>query len=740
MSEDTAVDPAPGAEAVGEALAGSGAEVPSATGDQQGLEVPPVASGSSSDNPPSPPGPPPQGSGPESAEDADVPIVPDSLRIDERVAEELFGALYTGITTHGPSAFGNNNTIITHLGLPSPKPIIGKLPFVLELMEVYVESGADAELDALLSRRSTGCLTGRKSTGRFSTACAALARRHSPDLLYEISLPTGTLPEALVTQADELIEHCGYVLRLSGRGHVDAMRKLADLFRQRSASLVLIKDVEARESEPRDAEVRHQQPDPIGVFRQHLALRLRLDRGVQASEAAQAAQTYLRNDGLQNELKLVYGPKESVALAKAVAKGHPVDDATLEDVLAASQPRRRVRAGAILLPPHDAPITPRRRAGQHERAFRIAYAVFHLQPLHYVFEAASWLLEEIDDAALRPEWGRMALQHPVQDLLGEEFQKDWAEGRDARKAALGASRVAWIRDGGLRGAILDVAWHDFDSTRHSLLKWLDRLVLEGDEVMKRAAAETAALLVHHDFHRVHLELVDGWAASRKPGVRQAAAWTETIADLTGDVRHLVRGKVAHWCAGTNYQRDTAARLYASGLQQPVPAWSMADLRRIAEDKMQRPFHAVAEGVNQLYQPARARWLIGELAGWCSRPQVRLHAARALIALASRLSADPADERPELLVRLVADEVSVTDLAVVWRAALMEPEVAPQSRPVLSRWLRQADVDSSLRGPAIDLLRSLAVRPAMGRRVRFHLLRTAEFRDGFPGWLSQELEH
>ena len=156
--------------------------------------------------------------------------------------------------------------------------------------------------------------------------------------------------------------------------------------------------------------------------------------------------------------------------------------------------------------------------------------------------------------------------------------------------------------------------------------------------MSRAAGETAGLLVHHDFDRVHAELIDDWAASPSPRVRQAAAWTETISDLGGQVGHLIRAKLSEWCyGGNNYHRDTAARVYASGLQQRVLEWSMSDLRRIAEDRMQLRSHAVAEGVNQLYQSDRAAWLVTELAHWISSPSVRVHAARAVLALACEIN-------------------------------------------------------------------------------------------------------
>ncbi|MEJ3746282.1 hypothetical protein WEI85_23700 [Actinomycetes bacterium KLBMP 9797] len=664
-------------------------------------------------------------------------IRPGSLRIDKQVGEELFGALYSGIETRGPATFGDHNTIVNHIAGRTPTPTIWELPYVAELMDVYVDSDADKELKDLLAVRSTGCVTGMRNSGRFTTACVALGRRHAPNSVHEITLPTGTPPEALVGQADDVHEGCGYVLRLPGGDPVDAMRKLAGLFRRKSASLLLIKDEEPHERELHGAEVRHRPPDPVAVFRKHLEGRLRKRFDLPPSKAADEVDSYLERDGLRAELKKVHGPKESVAIAQAIGEKHPVDDTALQVIMARAQPRRRLRARKILLPPQDR-STSRRRAEQHERAFRIAYAVFRLRPLHYVFEAASWLLEEIDEAALRPEWGRMALQHPVQELLGDELKKDWAEGRDAANAMLGASRVAWIRDGGMRGAILDVAWHDFDSTRKSLLQWLDRLVRKGDEVMKRAAAETAALLAHHDFDRVHAELIDGWAAAPSPRVRQAAAWTEAIADLTGNVGHLVRAKLSQWCSGTNFTRDTAARLYASGLQQPVLAWSMADLRRIAQDRMQRRSHAVAEAVNQLYGHPRAKSLVAELATWTSDDRARPHAARALVALAARSSPDVGDSRPELLVRLADGEVATADLAVVWRAALIEPDVSTSAWPVLSDWLRQADVDVGLRKDVASLLRAVVARRGMHRRVEFFLRRTADFKDGLPEWTRLEM--
>jgi hypothetical protein len=332
----------------------------------------------------------------------------------------------------------------------------------------------------------------------------------------------------------------------------------------------------------------------------------------------------------------------------------------------------------------------------------------------------------------------MALQHPVHELLGKVLEPDWEAGREAGNATLGASRVAWIRDPGLRGAIIDVAWHDFDGTRKSLLHWLNRLVEEGDNVMRRAAAEAAGLLIHYDFNRVHEDLVDGWAKSPRASVRQAAARTMTLSDMAGDVGPMVRAKLSEWCSGgSNYQRDTAARVYASGLEQSVLAWSMFDLARIAGDRLQKRSHAVAEAVNQLYRPERADWILTELVAWARTPLLQLHAARAVLTLAERAEPDSPDGHPDLLARLAEERVNVSDLARLWVAAFLEPSTASQAAHLLARWIRHADGNPGLREHVLAVVEGAATTPAMRRRIIFYLNKSPGLRNGFPDWIRAE---
>lgn len=707
-------------------------------------------------------------------EDAPRQIAPDSLLVDDHVGEEMYGALYDGDrydggrydghrydknVNNGPAAYGDGATFNQYFngsGRPAALPIVRHLHKIAELLDLYAPTGADGELDELLRRDSVGCLTGLVNTGRYSTACAALGRRYGPERVAELLLPSGIGSEEIHHQENLIEQGHGYVLRLASGGHIEVLRQLADLFRRRASSLLLVREANPGNHLRHSAEVTHQIAAPEEVFRRHLRQGLMKLAGRPVEAADPEEDNYLRE--LSGVLRVTYGPREVVAIASAVAQRHPADKAVLGEILEMSQPRRRQRAAEILRLT-EVDQRPPRRADQHERAFRLAYAVFHRQTLNHVFEAADRLLIRIDDTAKRPEWGRMALQHPVSHLLGP-LNRDWQEGQQAQDATAGGgsgrstTRTAWLRDPGLRGAVVDVAWHEFDSTRPAILDWLNDLAGSLEQPDRRAAAETAGVLAHHDFERVCARLIDGWAGSSRWPLRQAAAWALVLAHKGGRVAPAVRSRIRDWAHGRrNYQRDTAARIYASGLQQPVLDWSLADLRRIAEDRMQqRPTRVgnghelwspvseslIAEGINQLYAEERAGRILRELGAWTGHPSLRRHAAAALLALNWRTAENGRTTTPELMVRLIAKDVDTGTLARIWGSALLDSSTAVAAWRAFLGWLGHADLDDGLRLPISELVAELTASPPLRRRLRFHVLRTADFHERIPDWLGQAM--
>ncbi|MFF0656444.1 hypothetical protein [Micromonospora tulbaghiae] len=285
----------------------------------------------------------------ESDTDQKDELPPDSLRMDPRVGEELYGtqfsATYSDVNVRGVNALGNNNTIhvINYKDQPSAKPVIRDLVGLPDLVKVYAEAVADKDLGEKLGERSTACLAGRPNTGRFSTACVALARRHGADQVHEVLLPADVGPEVLHRAAGSLMEGHGYVLRLPGDRHAQVMRLLADVFRRRSASLLLIKDDDSRSGVRHSAEVQHRAPDPLAVFRSHLRHQLCHQRRLSAEESDRNVDRYLDNSDLVWALRSTYGPREVVPVAKAVGDHHPANDSVFGEILRLSQPRRRAR-------------------------------------------------------------------------------------------------------------------------------------------------------------------------------------------------------------------------------------------------------------------------------------------------------------------------------------------------------------------------------------------------------------
>jgi hypothetical protein len=642
------------------------------------------------------------------------------LRIDPHAVAEMLGIRFVDTTAGGPAQFGSHNTMNNYYGKEPLDLIIDPLP----ALPCYAPTDADKRLHDLLSQRATGCLTGPRNSGRFTTARAALEGRHGPGRLHEIKLPTGVDPEELTRDPGRLAENSGFVLRLAGKGHAEAMRKLEGLFQRLGSTLLLIRDEGARRGDQHGGEVRHERPDLFAVYEEHLRTLF--------AEAGQTPPDRYLSEEIAFGIRAVNGPNESVSFAQAFAEERPASPQAVRAILDRSQARRRERAAAILLP--DRGTSSRiRRAGQHERAFRLCYAVFERQPLHYVFQATDWLLHEIDSAALRADWGSMVLLHPVRDLLGERLAEEWDHGQRAGSVVRGASRTATLRDPGLRRAIIDVAWHEFDGTRGALLRWLDRLAEDDDEVMRRAAADTAGILALHDFGRIHADLVDRWSRASRATTRQVAAWTMTIADRAGDVGPMVRAKLSEWCSERSYQGDTAARVYASGLEQTVLAWSMFDLARIAVAPFQRRRRVVALAVDQLYRPERADWIVAELYEWSLAPHLQVHAARAFVLLAARTGQDVPGERPELLERLVRGGAGSGELGRLWHVAFLEGGSAFAAAVALAAWLDYADRHDEYREGLLSLLESMAGTRTTQRRVAFYLSRTAGLRSGPPAW-------
>jgi hypothetical protein len=669
------------------------------------------------------------------------------------------------MNAQGTVIFGDGATTTTNFNYGKQDQVrarVAPVPRIRARVDTYARVACYDKLRRLLDERRVVCLTGPPGTGRFTTACAVLAdRHHDPDRVVEIiPPPTGDVHEALC-RPDLPKPGQGHVIRLPDdqewttavRGGIAGptlVRTLQASFAKCDATGVLIATAGLHDRESHRAEVAHGRPDPSEVFRKHMWFQL-AGRCVGAcgdchSHCKTAYLTEcLAMDVLRKALAATYRPSEVVDIATAFAERVPRGPA-IDEVLDGCQPARRTRATQVLLPDRAGELLGRQRDDQYQRAFRISYAAFDREPLANVFDAAGMLLDEIDAEAGLEARGRPALDYSVKELLGPHLSKDWDDGRAAVSVSRpGTAQLAWLRDRRMAQAIIDVAWHDFDNTRPALFRWLDRLVRDDREDVRRVAGVIAGALTHHDFVQVHDTLLDKWARSPRSWERQCAAWAAYLAAKGGQVTERVAAKVREWAHGAfAYPHDTAARLYAAGFRQRFLEWTLGDLRAIARDPMQRRRWVVANAVDDMYSPRLAESLLAVLAEWArARPPVRTHAARTTLLLARRVTAQDLSQRPELLSRVGvgAGQASIDDLTSLWQAALLDPATTVEAWPVLGQWVAYADPADDIETCA-DLLERLAKSPAIRRRMRYYLPRAWQrHRNGepFPPRLGHLLE-
>ncbi|WP_305784133.1 hypothetical protein [Symbioplanes lichenis] len=706
-------------------------------------------------------------SGDKAADDDDPyrtgPIAADQHRVPSGVPRALFGERYdesvlrrqplrdepreqpsTDNVNHGFANQGDNGTI-NYFAEAVQEAVIRDLPDKAHLVATYAGTSSDAPLDQRLDVRPVASLIGLPGTGRFTTACAALARRRGDGNVHEILAPAGERTGWTTRLQGKLVHGHGYVIRLAGGDHVRLVRQLSAAATECGASIVVVRDADPRDGERSGGEVHHQRPDPVEVFAQHLRAKLHTARDWDDQQITGYVKISAERAALCEVLRRTYSPKEAAAIGERFAVRTPRTDEEIAQVLATTGPEIRARAAKALISPRsDAPAP--HRPGQHERAFRIAYAAFCNQPLNDVFVAAGWLLQAIDGQSRRPDLGRLALAHPVTDLLGDGLKIDWEEGAQSPTSP-GASRRAWLRNVELRGAILDVAWHDFDHTRPALLAWLNRLVTdeESSPTMKTTAADVAGLLASHDYDRIRKDLIDKWAISPAHEVRQTAARAVVVAATSGQVGTRVQETLQSWVAGSGKRKhDTALRVYTNGLQLPDPRWHLADLRRISPDALQRDSELIAEAVNQLYLPENLPGLTGELARWLRSPATgadrwaHVHAARAFLALAARDAASGSSS--EMQRQLGQDILATADLTLLFQYALLDARLASRGWELLGEWLDRANEGHDLRTGTARLLTSLARAEPTRRRLAFFLERIWHGRDHtVPSWITDALE-
>ncbi|MDG6100897.1 hypothetical protein Daura_01815 [Dactylosporangium aurantiacum] len=635
----------------------------------------------------------------------------------------------------GPSAIGPGSTSIgAILNLSAGpgrrrcvnQPLDGAV--VLERIHTYAPTSTPDRLVERLVRRPVAYLSGPPGSGRITAALVGLARTHAPDRITQLRLVGDEPIHAYLSDRDLLRRDHGHVVELARTVEPEPseLAQLSTLAREARAAVVFIGAADANSRQLVEYHVEHTAPEAREVFLVWLERRLR-DRGgcVDACPTCEGAcvQRYLERCRTRYVRHLSANTMaDAVRFAEDFAELVP-DDSMAEDLLA---DRRTLRAKAAKLlgaapagEGQDRDGYRARRLAQHRRAARLAFAVFHGYPLIRVFEATGALSRRLDEAAGRSTSDRTVLEHSLEDLLDGIRH----EGSTDRADRVGAARIARLRQPGLVRGLLDVAWHEYDTAREPLLRWLDDLV-ESDDARPVAAA--AGLLCEYDFEQVSRHLLASWAASNTRSRREAAALACELAVHNPALESRVLRCVAGWVEQPGNRRDTAVRTYATNtFRRRYPLDALTALERAARDDMQRTSNAIPVGVRGIYY-TNSTAVLQRLVRWPDSPvaNLRTMASRCLLQLAE-VDSDAIGEAatnawPALLRQTAKGEVSAADHASLWPGALLNPVTARQAWSVFERWIARAAGDADLTGVLCEVFDHVLQGAPLNRRAGFYL--------------------
>ncbi|SCL30338.1 hypothetical protein GA0074692_2907 [Micromonospora pallida] len=638
--------------------------------------------------------------------------------------EDLFGrlgAVRTGnVRVRGANATGHGsvaiNTLTVRAGADGSERVWCEeltTTQVREMGDGYTPAASDELLDQAVKRDPLVRLVGADGTGRYTTACLALARRYGPD---RVAVLTAADLADLAGVDGLFTSGVGYVVPDPGSG-VDGLvlDGLATRAANRRCTVVLLTAGGAGYGSPVSTVV-HGPPAPVEVFAAQLRRHLRDDclGGCRGQCQGDCVQSYLDECVAQPALKAYLAgtprPWEVVQVVAAIAERTPSGSelAWALDQLLPQQVLRRARE--ILTPSAD---THPDRA-DHLRAFRLSCAVLAGLTVTEIHDSACRLLRPyLDEPATNAS---TELRGPDLDaLLGGVLAQAVVIERDDVASSRRRLRFRPAEEE-LRRNLLDVAWSEWAPER--LLRWFGALARSADPAVRQAGAAAIGWAAGRDIGAA-LALVDDLARAPRAGVRQAAGIALVAMAMQRPLRYRVRTQLSRWANGRAYQRDTVARAYALGLARLWPDVALAQLRLAAQFRSQRWHNSVGRALVDIHESGQSALMLHELAQWATsgEPALCLHAARMLRLLAERWSPAPNGHWPELLHLLRTNAVSLADLAVLWRTALSLPATAYRSWRVVGYWINQADGRPEVAEACLELLRAIIVTPQLRRRLR-----------------------
>jgi hypothetical protein len=606
---------------------------------------------------------------------------------------------------------------------------------------VYVSTGSDATLRASCARHRIVFLSGRRESGRRSSALRALdvltGESQDESLVSILGAASG-----LDGIAGRLADGHGYLLDASAQDWPDTiseahLNEVSAALEQGSGGCLIVLADAGTVPPQHVVVVEHEPPDPGQVVESHLAASLAGDAEV--TEADRDAARVLLDNALEVSAEARAWHEEITTPAAGAARP-PVEAAHL--AMAVAEWGRRRAAGE----PGEPPIRYYRtlrlyrqarillgRGDQSDSPLRQAYvmatAVLDGLAVGEVTDCARQLVGLLDEA----EGGsrkRRIFAETLTHWLSHADMTAPAAGADG--ASPGETRVVRLPSRELARTIVEVAWLDYDAARVPLRSWLVQLCHHSDPRVRARAAQSLAFISAHDFRSIRAVVLRPWSSDQsRPVEHQAASWlleAAATADTTnGQVSRQVQDLLRRWSrSGDVYKQAIAVRTYGTTVGMLDPDVAIQGIRISAADPFIRALPELALG--ELYLcaadpsfrvlPERQldegdadrlrKAVLRELLFWTHAfPAMRERVGSALVRVSWVRQAGSEQRSYDLLWRMASRPrtagIDLADLAELWMIACQQNGSRRVAWRMLGEWARSCHANPEQRDTFVQLI-------------------------------------
>lgn len=508
----------------------------------------------------------------------------------------------------------------------------------------------------------------------------------------------------------------GYIIEVTGDLPAKGpLRGFAEAVRLSHARVVVLVDSATEGELPvSEFELIHSWPrSRRDVMARHLDARLRDQRGTGSEPVGECQKQILDHQVVLSRLNLAPSVHRIVEMARFLAKnvdqlpakgvGRLVND---WDDSARSIAREILKGNA---PPEKPYLIPQ------QQAFRIAYGVFHEQPLAYAFQTGELLLQKLTSVEVRKRpLKTRVFDRSVEALIHSKMVASTATNEDEQP------RRARLVDESLILSILEVAWHEYAQLREPLTDWLDDLAGRSNPHVRVRAAQIVGLLATFDFTSVSEELIKPWA-KRRAVYRYAAALAMDQIARHPPLSSAAKRRVEDWTSSNLVtEQDTAARWYGLRTDKEAVAKAVKELHSLGGRPQLRGGASIAVAMSLLFLNGNVDEVVDELGRWIGskNPYLPHHAVRTLLILSDPRGAAKMG-RTRLSDLAAADAEREMILVRMWRRALASRTVGGPAWNALREWLIEVDRHDE-RYPLMESMATQIFTDALTGRALFNL--------------------